>query len=106
MEYSNQEDNLLIYLQENTDIFDLCYGPHLPSLKHIGAFKLTKVSGAYWKGKFGGDVRGFDATGVDHLFRSEDLANWDYIGPLFDDGFFQEPGEDCAVPNFWPIGNG
>ena len=64
------------------------------------------LSGAYWKGKFGGDVRGFDATGVDHLFRSEDLANWDYIGPLFDDGFFQEPGEDCAVPNFWPIGNG
>ena len=37
-------------MQENTDFFDLCYGPHLPSLKHIGAFKLTKVSGAYWKG--------------------------------------------------------
>ena len=22
----------------------------MPSLKHIGAFKLTKVAGAYWKG--------------------------------------------------------
>ena len=30
---------------------DLCKGPHLPSLGKIGkAFKLTKVSGAYWRG--------------------------------------------------------
>ncbi len=28
----------------------LCRGPHLPNLSFIGAFKLTKVSGAYWKG--------------------------------------------------------
>jgi len=31
--------------------FDLCRGPHLPSTRKIGkAFKLTKVSGAYWRG--------------------------------------------------------
>ena len=30
--------------------FDLCKGPHLPSLKFVGEFKLTKVSGAYWRG--------------------------------------------------------
>ena len=47
---SEQKDNFQIYAQENSDFFDLCYGPHLPSLKHIGAFKLTKVAGAYWKG--------------------------------------------------------
>ena len=47
---SKQKDNFQIYAQENSDFFDLCYGPHLPSLKHIGAFKLTKVAGAYWKG--------------------------------------------------------
>ena len=29
---------------------DLCRGPHVESLKEIGAFKLTKVSGAYWRG--------------------------------------------------------
>ena len=23
-----------------------------------------------------------------------------------EDAFFAEPGEDAAVPNFWPIGNG
>ena len=30
---------------------DLCRGPHLPSTGKVGkAFKLTKVSGAYWRG--------------------------------------------------------
>lgn len=29
---------------------DLCRGPHLPSSKHISAFKLTGVAGAYWRG--------------------------------------------------------
>jgi threonyl-tRNA synthetase len=29
---------------------DLCRGPHLPSTGRIGAFKLTKVAGAYWRG--------------------------------------------------------
>ncbi len=47
---SNQKDNFQIYSQNNTEFIDLCYGPHLPSLKFIGAFKLTKVAGAYWKG--------------------------------------------------------
>ena len=47
---SDQEDNFQIYKQENTQFFDLCRGPHLPSLKFIGAFKLTKLSGAYWRG--------------------------------------------------------
>lgn len=29
---------------------DLCKGPHVPSTEKIGAVKLTKISGAYWKG--------------------------------------------------------
>lgn len=29
---------------------DLCRGPHLPKLSKIKAFKILKVSGAYWKG--------------------------------------------------------
>ena len=47
---SDQEDNFQLYYQENDEFVDLCRGPHLPSLKHIGAFKLTKLAGAYWKG--------------------------------------------------------
>ena len=57
-------------------------------------------------GTFQGGERGADAVGVDHLFRSEDLGEWEYLGPLMEDAFFAEPGEDAAVPNFWPIGNG
>jgi threonyl-tRNA synthetase len=30
--------------------FDLCRGPHVPSTRHLGAFKLTSVAGAYWRG--------------------------------------------------------
>src|SRR5262245_36057404 len=29
---------------------DLCRGPHVPSTGKLGAFKLTKVAGAYWRG--------------------------------------------------------
>jgi threonyl-tRNA synthetase len=29
---------------------DLCRGPHLPTTKHIPAFKLTRSSAAYWRG--------------------------------------------------------
>lgn len=43
-------EDISIYRQGD-DWLDLCYGPHLPSTGKIGqAFKLTKVSGAYWRG--------------------------------------------------------
>ena len=29
---------------------DLCRGPHLPSTKHIPAFKLMRTAAAYWRG--------------------------------------------------------
>ncbi len=44
------EEDISIYRQGD-EWLDLCYGPHLPSTGKIGqAFKLTKVSGAYWRG--------------------------------------------------------
>tara|TARA_B100000123_G_scaffold25509_1_gene17578 strand:- start:608 stop:2533 length:1926 start_codon:yes stop_codon:yes gene_type:complete len=47
---SEQENDFQLYYQDNGEFVDLCRGPHLPNLSFIGAFKLTKVSGAYWKG--------------------------------------------------------
>ena len=47
---SDQEENFQLYYQDNDIFVDLCKGPHLPNLGFIGAFKLTRVSGAYWKG--------------------------------------------------------
>ena len=40
--------NLSIY--KDGEFYDLCRGPHIPSTGYIGAVKLLKVSGAYWKG--------------------------------------------------------
>ena len=48
---SQQEEDFQLYYQDNNDNFvDLCRGPHLPNLSFIGSFKLTRVSGAYWRG--------------------------------------------------------
>ena len=47
---SDQDDNFQLYYQDDEKFVDLCRGPHLPNLGFIGSFKLTKVSGAYWKG--------------------------------------------------------
>ncbi|HEY5668114.1 MAG TPA: threonine--tRNA ligase, partial [Candidatus Saccharimonadales bacterium] len=35
----------------NGDFTDLCRGPHVASTGKVGAFKLLRVSGAYWRGK-------------------------------------------------------
>ena len=39
-----------IIIRRHGDFVDLCSVPHMPSAGKIGAFKLMKVAGAYWKG--------------------------------------------------------
>ncbi|HVA11523.1 MAG TPA: threonine--tRNA ligase [Candidatus Dormibacteraeota bacterium] len=41
-------ENVSFY--KNGDFVDLCRGPHLASTGKVGAFKLNRVSGAYWRG--------------------------------------------------------
>ena len=43
-----EEEEISVYQQG--DWMDLCRGPHVPSTGKLGAFKLTKVAGAYWRG--------------------------------------------------------
>ncbi len=43
------EDPTLSFYQQG-EFLDLCRGPHIPSPKRIGAFKLLSIAGAYWKG--------------------------------------------------------
>lgn len=40
--------DLTVY--QHGDFVDLCRGPHVASTGELGAFKLTSVSGAYWRG--------------------------------------------------------
>ena len=42
------DEELSLYGQG--DWIDLCRGPHVPNTSHLGAFKLTKLAGAYWRG--------------------------------------------------------
>lgn len=44
-----KEDEKLSYYKQG-EYFQFCRGPHLPKLGKIKAFKLLKVSGAYWRG--------------------------------------------------------
>ena len=39
-----------IALYHHEEYVDMCRGPHVTNTKHLKAFKLTRISGAYWKG--------------------------------------------------------
>ena len=39
------------------------------------------------------------------LFHSQDLKRWIYLGRFIENDIFTDPGEDGAVPYFWPIGD-
>lgn len=43
-------ENEVLTIYQQGDFADLCRGPHVPSTGALKAFKLTKVSGAYWRG--------------------------------------------------------
>jgi threonyl-tRNA synthetase len=40
----------LVSVYTNDGWSDLCLGPHVPSTGRLGAFRLLKVAGAYWRG--------------------------------------------------------
>ncbi len=68
---------------------------------------IWKKDGAYYAlsggtlphGPGGRDVR------ANFLFRSEDLASWEYLHPFVEDDRFTLVGDDGACPYFWPIGD-
>ncbi len=43
-------ENETIKLYRHQEYVDMCRGPHVPNTKHLRAFSLMKVSGAYWRG--------------------------------------------------------
>ena len=42
---------------------------------------------------------------AEYLFHSKDLTQWNYLGQFIEDDRYTAPGEDGAVPYFWPIGD-
>ena len=43
-----KEEIIAVYHHE--EYIDMCRGPHVTNTRHLKAFKLTKLAGAYWKG--------------------------------------------------------
>lgn len=43
-------DHSSLSFYQQGEFLDLCRGPHVPSPKAIGAYKLLSIAGAYWKG--------------------------------------------------------
>src|SRR3954452_4304250 len=92
---------------------DLCRGPHVPSTGKLGAFKLTKVAGAYWRGdekrpmlqRIYGTAWESKAALDEHLHRLEEAEKRDHrkLGQELDlFSFPEEIGSGLAV--FHPKG--
>ncbi len=100
-----------VTLYRNGPFEDLCRGPHGPSTGRVGAFKLTSLAGAYWRGDetrqmltriYG--TAFFDKKELaEHLERIEQAKQRDHrkLGPELDLFRFQpeSPGMPFWLPN-------
>ncbi|HEX6596432.1 MAG TPA: threonine--tRNA ligase, partial [Acidimicrobiales bacterium] len=92
---------------------DLCRGPHVPSTRRLGSFKLMKVAGAYWRGdekrpmlqRIYGTAWESDKALAEHLHRLEEAEKRDHrkLGVELD--LFHFPPEiGGGLPVFHPKG--
>jgi threonyl-tRNA synthetase len=108
------QEAITVYRQG--DFVDLCRGPHLPSTGKLGkAFKLTHVSGAYWRGdsnnemlqRVYGTAWANDKQLRQYLNMLEEAEKRDHrrLGKLMDLFHFQEdaPGAVFWHPNGWSL---
>ena len=108
------DESITLYRQG--EFIDLCRGPHLPSTGKLGkAFKLTHVSGAYWRGnsdnemlqRVYGTAWSNDKALRQYLHMLEEAEKRDHrrLGKVMDLFHFQEeaPGAVFWHPNGWAV---
>ena len=108
------DEDITLYRQG--DFIDLCRGPHLPTTGKLGkAFKLTRVSGAYWRGdsnnamlqRIYGTAWSNEKQLRKYLHMLEEAEKRDHrrLGRLMDLFHFQEeaPGAVFWHPNGWAL---
>ena len=102
-----KDEEISVYKQG--DWLDMCLGPHLPSTGKLGkAFKLTKVSGAYWRGdarnaqlqRVYGTVFFSDKDLKAYLMRIEEAEKRDHRRIGREMGLFHQQ-EEAAGMVFW-----
>jgi len=104
-------DGLITGYQQG-EFFDLCRGPHLPNLGKIKAFKILKISGAYWRGDSNREMltRIYAISFPDrkllkeHLFLLEEAKKRDHkvLGPRL--GLFSLEEQAPGMPFIHPKG--
>lgn len=87
----------VIPLKSPTDA-SLPYSVFDPSIWKKGDYYYSLSAGRSETGPGGKPVR------ANHLFKSKDLANWEYLHEFVEDDRFTLVGDDGACPYFWPIG--
>jgi threonyl-tRNA synthetase len=92
---------------------DLCRGPHVPTTKRLGSFKLMKVAGAYWRGdehrdqlqRIYGTAWENDKALAEHLHRLEEAERRDHRKLGLELDLFHFPPEiGGGLPVFHPKG--
>ena len=77
--------------------------PIIPDIGRDGEYLVTGApcawveDGVYYA-LTGNSIESPDAA---YLFRSTDMAHWEYLHPFYVGGQFTEPGEDCGCPDFF-----
>tara|TARA_Y100001968_G_scaffold325546_1_gene366959 strand:- start:12669 stop:14585 length:1917 start_codon:yes stop_codon:yes gene_type:complete len=109
------EENKSINLYKHQEYIDMCRGPHVPNTKHLRHFKLTKLSGSYWRGnseneslqRIYGTAWCNDKDLIDYLKRIEEAEKRDHrkLGKKHNLFHIQEesPGMIFWHPNGWTI---
>ena len=105
----------IIALYHHEEYIDMCRGPHVTNTKHLRAFKLTKVSGAYWRGDSKNEMlqriygTAWQSTKdlESHLVQVEEAEKRDHrkLGRQLDLFHFQEeaPGMVFWHPKGWAV---
>lgn len=108
-----EETQMGLYYHQ--DYLDMCRGPHVPNTKFLKSFKLTKISGAYWRGDAKNEQlqRIYGTAWADkkqlaaYIKRIEEAEKRDHrkIGKALDLFHMQEeaPGMVFWHPNGWTI---
>ena len=81
--------------------------PGFPRPYHVFDPCIWKKEGIYYSLSAGRAARGPAGKQVAtaYLFRSKDLANWEYLHEFVQGDRFTRIRDDYAVPYFWPIGD-
>ena len=109
------DDEETVGLYHHEEYVDMCRGPHVDSMRHVKAFKLSHVAGAYWRGdsknkmlqRVYGTLWNSDKELRKHLSNLEEASKRDHrkLGQKFDLFHFQDeaPGMVFWHPKGWTI---